>query len=62
MITESISFIKYCIREPVISHFFPKPKFIKLVPIISGSILTTDPNNLDHAAPFGMIPLLLQHF
>lgn len=41
MITESVPFINHSVTEPVPSHFFPKPIFFKLEPVISGSILDT---------------------
>ena len=50
MISESVLFISYRIREPVPSHFFPKltRKFLKFGHITYGSILATDAKNLDH--------------
>ena len=46
MITESIPLINYPIREPVPSYFSPKPKFLQLEPIMSGSLLTIGPKSL----------------
>ena len=46
IITESFPLISYLIRDPLPSYFSPKPKFLPLEPVISGSILVIDPKNL----------------
>ena len=44
MITESIPLIIYTIREPILSYFSTKAKFLQLEPGFSSSILVIDPS------------------
>ena len=48
MITKSVPFIEFL-------HFFPKCKFLQVVPVIFSSILIIDPNKL------GKVPFLIIH-
>ena len=55
MITESVLFIYYSIWEPIPSYVFLEHKYFMPEPVISCSILFTDPKN------FAYIPLVITH-
>ena len=61
MITESVPLINYPTGELVPSYFSPKPKFLQFEPIISGSILVTDPKNLANVCFVVTPPPLIPH-